>query len=343
MQLRTSKTIASFHENFKKKFNFEEYTDKARPVLFFGLYGKNDWKEIANHTGGKIIWFAGSDSSILLTEWKEGRTDLSFLNGATIVSESDWISRDLDEMGLNYKKISLLMDDLYKWKACPLGTALYWYRANTSKHGKDLCAAVRRAIPDLEIITNDLLSVPKEEMPSVYAKCFAGVRPVEHDGQSQTVAEMALMGRVSLYNGSGPFSCGFSDINSLIEHIKELRCGYNEKVVAKRSLGYFGAQEAKWTELVLSLFGFDEILAADVFEKDPKRPGSIFRIMRKKVVNSLPDKFGTDQFERPYISKMMEERGLDSLITRKKSGFFALEFKNDGNKGYGDFSDYLTK
>ncbi len=342
MQLRVAYSVSFFREMLKKKFNFEDYHDRHKPVLFFGLYYEKDWGEVRSHKGIKILWFAGTDSLMTLDLFKKGIVKKEDFDNATVVAESSWIAEDLDEMGIKYERISLFIDDIYKWGPVPLGNKLFWYRATSSRYGKKYLAEVIKEFGDLDIITNDAHSIPREKMPEIYAQCFAGVRTVEHDGESMSAGELGLMGRMSIYNGDGSFCVPFNDVKSLIETIKRLRCGYNPKIVARRARGYFLTNEAKWADLVLGLCGVGELDVANIFYEDKKRSGSIFRIVRKGDIEKIGG-FGQDQFERKWFCSKMQELGKKQLICSKNSGFVAKEFKNDGNKGYGDFNEYLTK
>lgn len=340
MQLLTSKTINFFHETFKKKFGFENYISREKPTVFFGIYHDRDMRAVENHNGVSIVWLAGSDAMVdgILKRIKE----LQDKKGITVIAESHWIKKDLDRFNIKYEEISLFMDNIYNWGPVPLGDSLYWYNAGTSKYGKQYLSAVKKEFPDLNIITNDHKTTPRDKMNEVYARCFAGIRPIEHDGQSQTVAEMGLMGRMSIYNGDGPFCVPFNDAKSLIEAIKRLRRGYNPKIVARRARGYFLMNEAKWTDLVLRLCGTDELDITNIFYEDKKRSGSIFRIVKKSDIEKIGG-FGQDQFERKWFCSKMQELGKKQLICSKNSGFVAKEFKNsDKRKGYPDNVEFNT-
>jgi len=345
MQLRTSSIIYFFDEMFRKKFGFEEYISLEKPTVFFGVYRKSDIAAIQLHKGIKIVWLAGSDAMNLKTLHVISKREE--FKDAVIIAESSWIEKDLDICDIKYESISLFIDDIYNWRPEPLGDSLYWYGGKNSKYGKKYLRDVQRAFPDLNIIINDQGDVPRSEMAEVYKKCFVGIRPVEHDGMSQTVAELGLMGRISIWNGGGPFSVSYNGIEGIIEAIKRLRLGYNYKLVSKRARGFFIENEVKWTNLVLKLYGTDELDIAKIFHESKNRCGSIFRIMRKEIVDKLPEKFGSQQMERPYINEQMNKLGLKQLITSKNSGFIVSEWKGIENKGYPkglkDFNTYDKK
>lgn len=334
MQLRTSPTIRFFDSIFRNKYRFEEYTDSNRPALFFGAYSQGDRDAIVQHTGKKIVWFAGADATMF--------TDPSFLKDAIVIAESKWIQHDLDVRGIKYESISLIMDDVYNWHPAPLGKSLYWYGGRNSRYGKRYLNDVRKAFPDLDIIIHDKDTVPRNEMPSVYERCFAGIRPVEHDGMSQSVAELALMGRMSVWNMETPFSVPFQGSTGLIEAIAELRKGYNWKLTAKRARGWLLRNERAFTSLVLQAMGVEEMDFLKIFEDARGRCGSIFRIQRTEDIRKI-DGFGDKQFERPDFDKKMKELGKKLLITSKNSGYIATEFKNVGRrKGYPEGVNFRT-
>lgn len=340
MQLRTSPSIKFFDEMFRRKFNFEPYQSADKPTVFFGLYRPRDLQAVINHRGIKIIWLAGSDAMAegMLLEIKNNPA----LQGATVIAESRWIREDLDKYGIKYETISFCLDNLYAWKPVPLGSALYWYGGTTTKFGRQYLPLVKQAFPDLEIITNDSHTAPHEEMPKIYARCFAGVRPIEHDGMSQGVAEMGLMGRYTIWNMKTPFTVGYNNIDGIINAIRHLQSDYNYKLVARRARSFFIHNEIKWADLVLRLCGTDELDVTGIFHEDPKRCGSIFRIQRRADIEQIGG-LGEKQFERGWYRDKMAILGKKSLITSKHSGFIVSEFKNiDKNKGYPQGVDYNT-
>jgi len=344
MQLRVSKTISFFEKMLRSKFNFEAYVSVDKPTLFFGIYGHNDFRVLEGHSGVKIVWFAGTDSLMALDSFRKGQLDVNkYFKDTIVIAESKWIERDLDEMGIKYESISLFIDNIYNWRAEPHGESLYWYCANNSKYGKQYLDIIRKALPDLDIITNDQGVSPHSEMPNIYKKCFAGIRPVEHDGLSQTVGELGLMGRMTIWNGGGPMSIPYNSVEDMISSIKQLQKGYNEKVISKRTRGYFLNSEAKWTELVLRTCGFSEIDCTPTFDESEGKCGSIFRIQRTSDIEKIGG-LGNSQMQRPWLSEQMKKLGKKQLLVSKLSGYSTGEWKNiDARKGFPEGVDFNTK
>jgi len=109
-------------------------------------------------------------------------------------------------------------------------------------------------------------------------------------------------------------------------------------LVGRRCKNWLIDNERKWTELALDMGDID---SAGIFEESENRCGSIYRIVRKSDIEKI-DGLGQEQWERPWFSEQMKKIGKKQFITSKNSGFIATEFKNDGNKGYNDFKDYIT-
>lgn len=257
MQLRTSQAIEFFDKEFREKFKFEEYEDINKPCLVFGVYRHNDIKAIQNHKSLKIIWFTGSDTI--------NKENLKMIkrccidDKTIIIAESNWIKNDLNKFNIKYKYISMLNGSINKWQSKPLGKSLYWYNYKRSRYGKKIFKEIQSAIPDLDIIGINQGELSHSEMKSIYEKCFACLRPVEHDGVSQTVVEMGLMGRISIWNGNIPCSVSYKSTEDIIKKIKELRKGYNYKKVAIETKEFFEENEKKFLELIKKVCGKKEV------------------------------------------------------------------------------------
>lgn len=255
-QLRTSEAIEFFDRAFRDKFKFKQCRSFHIPTIFFGIYRDNDLKAIRKHEGFKIIWLAGTDA--MNEEILYYIKKYCINNKTIIISESSWINDDLDKANIKYKKISMLNGDINNWKPKPLGKSLFWYNYKRSNYGKKIFKEVQSAIPNLDIIGVNQGEKSHSEMKNIYEKCFACLRPVEHDGQSQTVAEMGLMGRLSIWNGNIPCSISYNSTKDIIEKIKELRKGYDYEKVARKTKEFFEENERKFLELIKEICGKEE-------------------------------------------------------------------------------------
>ena len=339
MQLVTASSIKFFHDRLLKKLNLKPYTSRSEPTLFFGMYIGLDMNRIIRHQGVKIVLFNGDDANRNFDRIKK----IAEERDTTIIASGKWVENTFDRIGIKHEKISFFLDDVYNWVPIPLGDSLYWYKGDSKEYGAEYLLAVREAFPDLNIIINDSCTAPREEMPNVYAKCFAGIRLVKYDGMSQTVGEMGLMGRKTIWNGDAPCAEKYNDIEDVISIIRRLRKGYNYKVIAKRTRGFFIENETKWAELVLRLCGTNELDTTGIFREDKGRCGSIFRIQKKSDIDKIGG-LGVSQFERPWFSEQMDKLGKTQLTTSKNSGFVASEFKSIlGDKGYKKGIDYFTR
>ena len=58
-------------------------------------------------------------------------------------------------------------------------------------------------------------------MPSLYNKCFIGLRLVPHDGLASTVQELGLMGIKCVHNGNSPSALNYNTISDILSHIEK--------------------------------------------------------------------------------------------------------------------------
>ncbi len=195
-------------------------TATGTPVVFFGCYSDAQRIEIAKHMGDAIVVWMGSDFDI------QGWHDLWRRPNMYHVAIGPWLQRELDGAGLRWRRVNLvgspLVDTLHSE---PLGAAVYCYMPEKRRafYGGHVLDEVRRALPDVEFIVHNGVDVCSAEMPAVYRRCYIGLRLARHDGGSEGVIEMGLMGRRSVHNGDTPASINWSTVDDIVGYIKTER------------------------------------------------------------------------------------------------------------------------
>ena len=132
----------------------------------------------------------------------------------------------------------------------PLGDSIYWYNVGQEYYGQRFFNRIKSAFPNIDIIINNHNTMPHRRMPRIYKKCFVVLRLVDHDGFSQTCAEAGLMGRISIWNNKTTFSRQYKDIDEVIEIIRELKKGYNYKLISSLAKNYILENEKKWLKII---------------------------------------------------------------------------------------------
>jgi hypothetical protein len=97
--------------------------------------------------------------------------------------------------------------------------------AKAEKYGGPRIQKLQKIFPDIKFLSKDLKNetLPHEEMPSIYSQCFLGLRLTMHDGLPNSVLEMGLMGRRSVYNGDIPGAIPYTSFNGIVDAIQKER------------------------------------------------------------------------------------------------------------------------
>ena len=212
-------TIGFFKKGFIERWGFKEYYDVNKPVVFFGIAGKQDLYE--NHKGYKIF----------LPSTPE---DLKYLNSLSNHKKTLLISKREISTPDNIicKDIVIEIKDYSIFKPNILGDKVYFYSGFkngwSGRWGEELINEIQKNI-DFEIITTlhlniqDLFNINylKE---NYYDKSFLNLNLSKNNGMT-TVREMGLMGRKTLtmrnyehYNYKCIINC--NNIEDIIKNIK---------------------------------------------------------------------------------------------------------------------------
>jgi len=96
------------------------------------------------------------------------------------------------------------------------------YRPEVETYNGGIYQKIKEALPEYNFIETNSHTYSREQVLEMYKKSFIGLRFTEHDGLSNTVCEMGLMGRRMIHNGDTPNCIPYekNNINDIIESIK---------------------------------------------------------------------------------------------------------------------------
>lgn len=189
---------------FMRLLNGEPYKDATAPTVFLGCYNLADYRAIKNHKGKAIVWWGGTDITKML------KARVRFPEGIKHYAQTPTNQNELKMLGINAGILPLVYADPEYYKLTPIGKSIYFYAgwAREKFYGIDTIAKVAREFPDVNFIITRYRhrhppfpnakiykAVDKGNLRTLYARCFCSLRPTRHDGFSQSVAELALMGR----------------------------------------------------------------------------------------------------------------------------------------------------
>ncbi len=215
---------------FMRRFELIHNNNGNEPLVMFGCYGESDVRMVARHKAPIIMAWMGSDFALF------GSRKLWERENIHHVAIGRWMEKDLRERGLSYKRVNLIGSPLVDaLRPEPLGNAVYTYLPEKRREyygGLLVDELQERLSGEFEFIIHTGLDVPQSDMPDVYRRCFAGLRLVEHDGGSETVIEMGLMGRRTVHNGDTPSSMNWETTDDIIDILRKERAASSPMLIA---------------------------------------------------------------------------------------------------------------
>lgn len=196
-----------------KKYGLSELKggNQYAPLVQFGVYTKVDYRFLHRHRGKVLVVWRGTDATRITKE----RSVILKRKNLCHISIGKFISKDLDRWGIKYKEIPVSATSL-DIKCYPRGDKIYCY----GQYNADIVDEVEKRL-DIEMIRTNCKTFSREELMNVYKECFIGLRLTNHDGLPNTVMELGLMGRRSIYNGGTPHSIPWTNIDDICESIKK--------------------------------------------------------------------------------------------------------------------------
>jgi hypothetical protein len=222
--MRITQLVCNAGEHFKRglveRFNLGRYISSDEPAFWFGVYGIQQINRICNHKSLAILCWTGGDIRWALAN-PEFLDKIKNCTNIKHIAISNFIENDLNKVGIPYTSVPVLPYANKDIIPVPLGDSVYIYKPKS--YGAAFNVQVKKACPNLSFIECGFHSYSRLELLDVYKQCFIGLRFIDHDGLSNTVCELGLMGRKVIWNGNTPNSIAYDkrDISTAIESIKE--------------------------------------------------------------------------------------------------------------------------
>lgn len=225
-QIYISPSLDFFKSKIFKYYDFlSPYYTNTEPAIFFGIYDRYiDKSIILNHNNIGIICWGGSDiynKTIYDKEFLEIlKTKTNIFHVALSKDISDILSIN------NIKHIRHIFSFIEKslFKPIKLGNCIYVYSGKSdSTYNNPILQYIKNKYTKYEYIDSQHLNTEYELMPSIYSKCFIGIRLTSFDGNANTVQELGLMGINCIHNGDYPNSINWTlnNIDNIIDIIEE--------------------------------------------------------------------------------------------------------------------------
>lgn len=211
--------VLSFKDRFLTKFKLAEYHDKSAPLVIFGMHRLHDsFKVYQDHKGGMVVVWCGSDGLKL----NKKRAEIVLSRYATHYVMSKFLSDDLSKWSIPHDILPVCPTPS-NIECHPRGDKIYFYYGTEAKkdfYGYPIAKEVEKRT-GLKVIFANNQSFPREKLMDVYKECFLALRLTRHDGLPNTVVEMGLMGRRSVYNGGTPQSIPWRNVEDICKNVME--------------------------------------------------------------------------------------------------------------------------
>jgi len=205
-----------------KKYDLRPSNNKNEPVLFLGCYGESQIQRAINWNSKVIIWWSGGDAAFLATKSKQVE-ELKACDHISHITPSNFLSADLNKVGIPHKSIPLFSHRMDKFKPAPLGDAIYVYHPNSAIYcPRRMYERIKNEFKNVEFLEARNHHVySQEEIMDIYRKSFIGLRFTRHDGLSHTVCEMGLLGRKMVCNLNAPNCLNYTTPEEILGNIEQ--------------------------------------------------------------------------------------------------------------------------
>lgn len=212
-----------FAEEASAKFRIplSNFPDPYSPLLVVGCYNEHHYSVVHNHKTLCVIVWAGSDTSSLIQMGSKSYWLKMFNEHKNVfhISSSHWLTEDLKSLGINPIELPVTLTAHEGFRPEPLGDCIYMYKPESPAYNGGFYDVIKASVP-YRIIETTPLTYSKEDLIEAYKQSFIGLRFTDHDGLSETVQELGLMGRKVIHNGDLPNCLKYTnDVKEIIEMI----------------------------------------------------------------------------------------------------------------------------
>jgi len=246
-QIYTSSSVIYFGDKMMNKYGLVPYSDESKPVLIYGMYKDRDY-ELMQKTKCLVIW-CGSDARII----NPGRAKILNKYPARHIAKSKDIYYSLKAWGVKSEIIPVTAT-MPTISVKPRGDKIYCYIGSDSpgmkrKYNLNLIEGLQKGLPYKFIITT-YRQYPHETVMKFYRQCFIGIRLLEHDGLSNTILEMGMMGRRTISNSGLPCAIPWrrkQDLARII--IEEYKIRHTDNTAISKATSKFIDIGDSWLEI----------------------------------------------------------------------------------------------
>jgi hypothetical protein len=241
-KIRVSLSVEGFKDKAIKTLGLEEWNGNViepnEYVLFFGLYTKNDYDAFKIHQGKKAVFWCGSDILNLKGNYESRR--LLKIHPAKHFCENEIEKNGLKECGVEAEIVPSFLGEIEEVSFKPSDKPqvfLCGHPNREEEYGWELIEEIAEELPEFTFhlygveqtefaeLPNIVChgKVPEEQFNKEIKNYQCGLRPNEHDGNSEVTMKC-------LFNGGYPITripyegiWNYQTKEELIQKLKELK------------------------------------------------------------------------------------------------------------------------
>jgi hypothetical protein len=247
-QAYISKSVESFKMQFFSKYGLIDYKDRNSDIIMFGLYSEDDYLFYNAHEGFIVLVWCGSDGMWLN---QQKANIIKQRSNVRHIAIGGFLCEDLQKYDIKHEFIpvspTIISDEI---KVKPKGQNVYSYGTNDwSFYNLNLAVeAIKKT--GFPYVFSELSHFTRENIIKVYESAFINLRLTVHDGLPNTVIEMGLMGRRSVYNGNLPNCIKWTDEKSIVDAINNeaYEGDFNNKRISEEMKDFLNISD-KWMQI----------------------------------------------------------------------------------------------
>ena len=209
--IHVSDSLIHFKERIMNKFNLKQCNlDSKQTSFFFGMYTKKDVEMIESYKGRVLLIFGGSDLHMIRLLKRRDNIFLVFISQNLIDRYLQYAK--IYKFNYLYTRIHLNMVDtsIFKPIRGKPGKSIYIYdgfknsdlKSRINIYNIKTINNVKKLLPNFKYIHSSDNLVEYKDMPTIYKKCFIGLRLTLADGNANTVQEFEAMNIPIIHNQS---------------------------------------------------------------------------------------------------------------------------------------------
>ena len=220
-QIRVSRNVRFFGSRMEKKFTLRTFDDFTAPVVMYGIYNEDDYEFFEKFKPPVITLWRGTDALVVNPARAERLMRKKDCRHYAVSSD---VQRSLARWGVASKILPVTSTDP-AIQCEPRGNWVYCYISskNPVMLEKYKVKVLKRLEKDLrrKFVYTTLHGYNYADLLSVYRKSFVGVRFLDHDGMSNSILEMGLMGRRTVSNSGLPYTIPWKNYEGIKKAIQK--------------------------------------------------------------------------------------------------------------------------